>query len=96
MAYREKVESMLSIKVEVVVECAVQSLEQQNAPPRSQGRPKLRQPAQDSKVQKLVGANCKGSQKNMELLKCGKIYVKYLEISTVMYWSPKSNTVSKC
>ena len=63
MAYREKVESMLSIKVEVVVECAVQSLEQQNAPPGSQGRPKLRQPAQDSKVQKLVGANCKGSQK---------------------------------
>ena len=56
MAYREKVESMLSIKVEVVVECAVQSLEQQNAPPRSQGRPKLRQPAQDSKVKKLVGA----------------------------------------
>ena len=67
MAYREKVESMLSIKVEVVVECAVQSLEQQNAPPGSQGRPKLRQPAQDSKVQKLVGANCKGSQKNVKM-----------------------------
>ena len=69
MAYREKVESMLSIKVEVVVECAVQSLEQQNAPPGSQGRPKLRQPAQDSKVKRLVGANCIYKSISMIVLK---------------------------